>query len=48
MQCPEDRYCKQPIDANLSPRIDVPINQELIFYNLIGFDNLGWAMLTIF
>lgn len=26
----------------------MPINRELIFYNMIGFDNLGWAMLTIF
>ena len=24
------------------------ITVELIFYNLIGFDNLAWAMLTIF
>ena len=48
MECPAGTFCKEPMDAGLPSSIDMPINQELIFYNLIGFDNLGWAMLTIF
>lgn len=48
MECPADTFCKQPADAGLGAEIDVPINQELIVYNMMGFDHLGWAMLTIF
>lgn len=48
MECPADRYCKEPGDAGLDPDIDDPYSQSLIFYNMIGFDNLGWALLTIF
>ena len=28
--------------------LDDPYEQPLIFYNVMGFDNLAWAMLTIF
>ena len=48
MECPANRYCRKPLDAGLPADFDQPMNQELIFYNLIGFDNLAWAMLTIF
>ena len=48
MKCPADRFCKQPADAGLSSEIDTPFDKELTFYNMLGFDNLGWAMLTIF
>lgn len=48
MQCPADRYCKEPNDADLPSTIDDKYNESLIFYGLNGFDNLGWALLTIF
>ena len=48
MECPADRFCRQPVDAGLGADIDTPINEELIFYNMLSFDNLAWAMLTIF
>ena len=48
MECPEDRYCKEPNDAGLSPEIDDPLSQELLLYGMINFDNLGSALLTIF
>mgnify|MGYP002048975304 CR=1 FL=1 len=48
MECPADRYCKEPGDAGLSPEIDDPFSQPLILYNMICFDNLLWALLTIF
>lgn len=47
-QCPEDLFCKEPWDAKLPQTIDNPENQELIMYGMFGFDNLAWAMLTIF
>ena len=46
--CPEDRYCKEPHDANLSKNIDDPLNDSLIMYGITSFDNLPWAILTIF
>lgn len=48
MKCPADRYCREPSDGNLGSEIDDPHNQALILYGLAGFDNLAWAMLTIF
>lgn len=48
MECPENRYCKEPTEANLNESIDDPFNQPLIMYSMTGFDHLGWAMLTIF
>ena len=46
--CPENRYCKEPADANLSSGIDDPQNDRLIMYGIISFDNLIWAMVSIF
>lgn len=48
MECPEGLFCREPADAGLSADIDDPYEQPLIFYNVMGFDNLAWAMLTIF
>ena len=48
MECPVDRFCKEPADADLPASIDSPHDQELIMYGLTGFDHLGFAMLTIF
>ena len=48
MTCPEDRYCREPGDAGLDPSIDDPFSQPLILFGMICFDNLGWALLTIF
>ena len=36
------------MDAGLPASFDDPFNQEEIFYNVLGFDNLAWSMLTIF
>jgi len=47
-KCPADPFCKEPADAGLSPDIDDPFNEKLTMYNMLGFDNLAWAMLTIF
>lgn len=46
--CPADQFCREPLDAKLGPDLDEPQHQTLIFYNMLGFDNLAWAMLTIF
>ena len=40
--------CGAPIDHNLSLDIDQVRHQELISYDLIGFENYGKAMATIF
>ena len=48
MECPANRYCKEPGDAGLDPSIDDPSSQPLILYGMMGFDNLAWALLTIF
>ena len=46
--CPADLFCKEPNDAGLPASIDEPQNDPLIMYGIMGFDNLGWAMMTIF
>ena len=48
MECPADRFCREPADANLPSTSDTKYDQSLIFYGVLGFDNLAWAMLTIF
>ena len=48
MTCPAGLYCKEPIDAGLPASIDDPHNSTLIMYGIISFDNLAWAMLSIF
>ena len=48
MTCPADRFCKEPGDAGLDPSIDDPHSDEATMYGMFCFDNLGWALLTIF
>lgn len=48
MECPPDRFCKEPKDAGLPASIDDPHSQFLIMYGIVSFDNLAWAMLSIF
>lgn len=47
VSCPADQFCKEPLDAGLGSDFDEPQHQTLIYYNILGFNNLAWAMLTI-
>ena len=47
-QCPEGTWCKNPIDGGLPLSVDNVIDMQEIDYGITNFDNLGWAMLTIF
>ena len=48
MSCPAGYYCKEPGDAGLPGTIDDPHNITLTMYGMFSFDNLAWAMLSIF
>ena len=47
-QCLSGTFCKHPLDGGLDKSVDDVINQEEINYGLANFDNLGYAILTIF
>ena len=47
-QCPENTWCKHPLDGGLDKSIDNPTDLQMIDYGLSNFDHLGYAILTIF
>jgi hypothetical protein len=47
-QCPVGTWCKHPLDGGLDKSVDSPIEQALIDFGLANFDNLAYAILTIF
>ena len=47
-QCPESRYCGEPIDHDIPLWADNVTQSELIDYGLVNFDNLLTSLLTIF
>ena len=48
MECPAGYFCKEPADAGLTGVIDDPHNDPISMYGIFSFDNLAWAMLSIF
>ena len=45
--CPKGYFCGKPNDRNLTLTVDDPVNQELIMYGIVTFDNIIYAFITI-
>ena len=47
-QCPDNRFCRGPIDGDLDRNMDDLLNDEMIDYGITVFDNLGISFVTVF
>lgn len=46
--CPDDRYCRAPINGDLTKDVDNLQNDELIDYGITVFDDLAIGFITVF